>query len=465
MGLLRANRWGAAVYDARVSRLPRLDPDRAHYQKCKSQRTCLRCRWATFKASYTARFPWLECVQRADGSSRMVCYVCRDAAAADGKLGELSTSACARHEATDRHKAAVQKLRGKVFQESGKELVQGKVVPEATAFLRVLTETRANNLHSKDGLPGVGKRLKLQRMRWCLAEALRKKARESFLKSEVASLHQDVRRGMLSVRYRVADINLHISRGTLGQINLAKHFDFTAQGIKAGTIAIIKEFCRPRSAPPRGLRHRGLFNKGLYNRLCRRVELFDADAASDEQLAGALLANSAANAAFASSSRWEPIADDYKVALPNIKLFNKDTTHAARRISSRTLMQDSYMKEVMCKFVTLKSAVAQRIQRSALFSERFRSNIEHLDNDIARKGIIKNLRAAKHRHESLQKPLGRAVLFWKAVLLTAEQICNERFDRPEGPGLRCSPNGMRGRPCQRSDPLYNTVLLKTPRAH
>ena len=92
------------------------------------------------------------------------------------------------------------------------------------------------------------------------------------------------------------------------------------------------------------------------------------------------------------------------------------------------------MKDVMGKFVTLKSAVAQRIQRNDLFSERFRSNVEHLGNGIARKGDIRNPRAAKHRHESLQKPLGRAVLFWKAVLLTAEQICNERFDRPEGPG-------------------------------
>ena len=113
-------------------------------------------------------------------------------------------------------------------------------------------------------------------------------------------------------------------------------------------------------------------------------------------------------------------------AFPNLRIVNKDTTHAARRILSRTLYTDELMTDIMWRFVTAQSSIAQRIQHSEIFSERFRSNVEKVNSEIGMLGKIKDLRAAKHRHESLQTPLGRSVLFCKAILLTAEQIANER---------------------------------------
>ena len=112
----------------------------------------------------------------------------------------------------------------------------------------------------------------------------------------------------------------------------------------------------------------------------------------------------------------------------NIKIFNKDVTHAARRVMTRTVYKDEKMKHVLKQFL----AVAHRIQHSQVFSERFQKNIETTEADVGVQRRIKNLRSVKHRHESLQKPLGRSVLFIKAFLLTAEQIANERADKVEG---------------------------------
>ena len=83
-------------------------------------------------------------------------------------------------------------------------------------------------------------------------------------------------------------------------------------------------------------------------------------------------------------------------------------------------------------FITLRSSIAQRIQHSQVFAERFRSNIELVDSEVGMVGRIGNLRAAKHRHESQQKPLGRSVLYCKALLLTAEQVAKERKSGEEG---------------------------------
>ena len=45
----------------------------------------------------------------------------------------------------------------------------------------------------------------------------------------------------------------------------------------------------------------------------------------------------------------------------------------------------------------------------------------------------KNLRAAKHRFESLQKPLGRLVLHMQPLLVTMETLCRERAGKVTWP--------------------------------
>ena len=76
------------------------------------------------------------------------------------------------------------------------------------------------------------------------------------------------------------------------------------------------------------------------------------------------------------------------------------------------------------KFVGSKDAICQLIQHSEVFQGMFRRNIERTMQDNA--GVLRNLSAAKHRFESFQKPLGRAVTHFHALVLTNEQVANIR---------------------------------------
>ena len=69
---------------------------------------------------------------------------------------------------------------------------------------------------------GVGGRGKCRKMKFCLAEGLRQLNAVALTNCETASLHQDVRDGMLAVRFQCCDLSLNVSKGLLGQCNLAK---------------------------------------------------------------------------------------------------------------------------------------------------------------------------------------------------------------------------------------------------
>lgn len=96
------------------------------------------------------------------------------------------------------------------------------------------------------------------------------------------------------------------------------------------------------------------------------------------------------------------------------------------------MFADSYLKDTFTMYVSSKTSLAQRIQNSKVFSERFARNRQHMDQSVTVSPRIQNLRAAKHRMESFQKPLSRVVLYFPALMLTNEQIANERHATEEG---------------------------------
>ena len=373
--------------------------------KARQVTSCKRCQLATRKHQYVKQFPWIVGASDAEGNFTLKCSVCADAKvntnwATTGVPGDVVLTRFSMHDQSSTHKAALEGVP-----------VLGSVVPEAEAFAAVLREVRCHNFQSKLGVKGVGQRLKLRKMRYCLAEAVRIVARKALRRVEVSSLHQDCRKASLSLRYRACD-----------------DMPNAVDGIRDGTFYMLKRFCTPRCDVPfrSRLRLRPRRDAALYAALTSSVELFDADAAPDEQLAGRKL-----QAVCDAPRSTETAREQYNAALQNLKMFNKDTTHAARRIASRTFYCDPYLRGVLGAFVTNNFSIAQRIQNSHVFSERFRTNMTSVESCVVQGGRINNLRVAKHRHENLQKPLGRAVLFYKAVLLTAEQIANERKNKPE----------------------------------
>ena len=155
-------------------------------------------------------------------------------------------------------------------------------------------------------------------MSWCLAEALRDADRAALRKSSVVTLHQDAstKDSMLLVRFSAVGAPLEIRRGILG---VKRGFGTTAADVRDALLQVLQNACTPRLGCPR--RNRSLaaasasssavadVDQELLSHVLLRIEMFDADAAADEQRAGRLL----------------------RQHCPNMKVIQRDRTHAATR--------------------------------------------------------------------------------------------------------------------------------------
>ena len=102
---------------------------------------------------------------------------------------------------------------------------------------------------------------------------------------------------------------------------------------------------------------------------------------------------------------------------PNVKLVGRDAAHSFRRLMTRPYKTDEYLEETVSMWIDSEHSMTQKIQNSfelqSIFSEEvIKAREEPHGNSI------KSLRAAKHRFESLQAPLGRTLLHLPAFLAT-----------------------------------------------
>ncbi len=157
-----------------------------------------------------------------------------------------------------------------------------------------------------------------------------------------------------------------------------------------------------------------------------RTELFTADAASDETLAGKLLSGKRSTTE-PDADADEPIEDDNEYAgfLYAVFIRARDKAHATRMVLQRTFPRDQYLHAVCCAVFLGADAIAKKLRFSDVFQGRFHDNVQAMDSDIAR-AHIRDLSSAPHRFGSHTRPAGRCCLFIHAVVRTAQQILNER---------------------------------------
>ena len=80
-----------------------------------------------------------------------------------------------------------------------------------------------------------------------------------------------------------------------------------------------------------------------HTHLCNIIEVFNADAAADEQLSGAMLqVREVLGGGGVANSEVMP-----RNRLPNLKIVNKDKPHGARRITSRAWKCDLYLGKLV----------------------------------------------------------------------------------------------------------------------
>lgn len=204
-----------ARYDDGVNQAPAMQAD--------SQVLKSTTRWSRSIKDWRRSFPWLvDAKSEKDGVTYLGCEICARAQAG-GRFGEFQVlpwrtqkSTLFNHAASKSHKCAV----------SG--TIVG--VPTSKQFRRALHLARKGKL--PEHLKGIGRRNKLRRMKWCLAEAVRLVKMEELKMCRAVALHADARKGRLAVRWTGCDQEqLVLKSGVLGTVSLVKDFACDAIGI------------------------------------------------------------------------------------------------------------------------------------------------------------------------------------------------------------------------------------------
>eukprot|EP00969_Alexandrium_andersonii_P003185 136833-Alexandrium_andersonii.AAC.1 len=145
----------------------------------------------------------------------------------------------------------------------------------------------------RHGVAGVAKRNKAFRMQWCLSEARRELNRKFLRQATSITYHQDARGNKLCSRFSACDQKLRVRKGIIGQISHLKLGTGSTALVKASKL-LLKRFCTGAAgAPPK---HDGSrvpdagVDWSLYRAISAAVEVFDADAAADENVAGRQMA-------------------------------------------------------------------------------------------------------------------------------------------------------------------------------
>ena len=150
---------------------------------------------------------------------------------------------------------------------------------------------------------------------------------------------------------------------------------------------------------------------GSFNKICLKV--FVADAAADEIKAGQ------------TAQAFGSVKAVSKLGFRNLRHVLRDKTHASGRVLKRPFNADAFLAALMRSWVTSKTSPASIIQWSDVFSEHFNKAIQMMENSPVMSKFIRDLGFAKHRYNSLSKPLSRIILFvLQHSLRRVSWLCN-----------------------------------------
>ena len=256
---------------------------------------------------------------------------------------------------------------------------------------------------------------KARSIQWCLYEALRDWELRFLQAAGCINIALDERNGRLLVKYSASDAKLDVRWGCLA---LLRNRGSTSQDVAAAVLDGVQRLCTRRVAHP------GIYPVQAKRRCCektrdsilKRIEMFTADGAASEQLAGKMLHPGSLRSGLAPK-------------LPNLRLVLRDKAHASRRITERTFQADPILHEILQVLLYGQPSVARLLHHSLPFQTIFEREVgkqTRPGNAADIRGTVKNMSFAKQRFDSSAKPLGRCVLNLDALISTMEIIMRQR---------------------------------------
>ena len=376
--------------------------------------------WVRNRKKWQSLFPWLHGAFRG-GIFGLGCIACHKKCPSQSANGTFATFSYSR-----------QPLFRGLFQQHGRSMIHrfamGEIAiardeaPTLAEFQAVLESVLRNDSNQPGGhLRPDSFKKKRKRMVFCISEAARRLDRDVFGRAASTTLMQDVRKSKLLIRfktsYRVCG-RLKMRRGVLGQISVKEG---GAINLRNATAECLRRAAQPCFHMPNKeiSRIRFKFNNKLLKRLVKSIHFYTADAASEEQLCGKILRDGFAK-------------DEVPRLLDNLLLIVKDRPHATRRITKRGWMADPILNACLQVFIWQPKSMTNLIQYSSVFQSWFEQAIQAMERHPVKSARLKNLRFAKQRFESTQKPLGRLVLLWEVVVAVAVRIYTTRPNPEKG---------------------------------
>ena len=311
------------------------------------------------------------------------------------------------HAMSDAHVDAVMRLINPT--QSGDGLSTTKVAPMASQFTTLLGWVRKGG-SLRDGIPSVGTYKKVRRMLFTLAEGLKRVYRKWLGTAATINLLRDERHSRLFVRFRCSDLKGVRRIGVLGQSRIVGS---TATNITITTKDIIAKFCQQNyGAPDVDLPEADPDTEDLpelYHHIRTSIHSLTVDSAGNEVAAGENMMHASSVTAHVNDE--DGIQEAWA---PHMKTIIRDKAHASRRILQRPWLCDAYLAAVAKSLILDAGSVAQLIQNSDDLRAWYQAASETSGSRFL-SSTFSNMRAAKHRFESMCTPLSRICLDWEVV--------------------------------------------------
>ena len=272
----------------------------------------------------------------------------------------------------------------------------------------------------RDGIPSVGHFKKIRRMAFAFSEGTKRITRARLGASTTVNLLRDERHGRLLVRFRSADLKATRSIGIIGQARIVQG---TATNITLQTQQLLKKLCTVNFAAP-DIKNSGEISPDLelFHHIRCSVHALTVDSAGNEVAAG--------EAMMSEFSVTAHVGDDFMARTawaPHMTTIIRDKAHGPRRVLARPWACDKCLSSVASAMILDPGSVAQLVQHSGDLRSWFAQASQNSRTRVL-SSTFSNMRAAKHRFESLCTPLSRICLdfevpFWTKNYTPTDKLC------------------------------------------
>lgn len=264
------------------------------------------------------------------------------------------------------------------------------------------------------------------------------RVRAAITRSSSMTISADCSKGHLVVRALMCGETLEVQDGLLGFHNMLRNPEASALDLATAVAGILTDLATPDMSPPNNTVKRGLetpqLDEYFLTHMCNIVEVFNADAAADEQLSGEILQRGLPESSNGGRAPAEPPecgggpggGAPTTSMFPNLLVINRDKAHGGRRILSRTWKCDPYLDAIAQGIVMGSNSVVQRIRHSEVWRARHTRHLRDLQHTAVWKKALTGVVGAKHRFDSWQKPFARVCLSLDAIIATAQAMHEER---------------------------------------